>query len=169
MSPNSAPAGADAIVIGEQSNVCVSVRVDPRVWPTPPLPAADQNFSTFFAGEMERLYRGRSGAHAPPASGPGPRFVSNPTGTNPLCREPGRDIHVTITYGPQEDGQPFVFAYRLEQGSAVRSGSATRDIAEEWRSGRLARVHKQQPLQAAISDDMRVRAAFLIRTLARED
>lgn len=156
---------ATAISIGETSNVCVSVRVDQRVWPTPLLPNADQNFSTFFAGELARLYRDQGGAYHLPGREQIPRFLANPDGANPQCRAREQDIELTVRYLPRPDGRPFVVSYRIAQGAKVRADLVSRDIEEDWRSGRLPRIHNTEPLQIAVTNDMRARAAIFIQEL----
>jgi len=159
------------IVIGEQSNVCVSVTVDQRVWPIPKLAETDSGLSGILAAELRQLYERQGGSSFIPNPGPRsgprpePRFSNNNNRSNPICRDAGEDIYVTASYVPRPDGTPFVFNYRIEQGAAVRSGSFSRDIEEEWRSGRLVRIHKQEPLQIAVGNDLRSRAEFLLSQL----
>jgi len=156
------------ITLGEQSNVCVSVHVDQAVWPVPHLPEADQNFSTFFSGEMARVYREQGGSHHLPGRDQIPRFASNPRGTNPRCQDAGQDIQIDISYTARPDGKPFTGTYRIARGDSIRTGTFTRDIEEEWRTGRLERPPLTEPLQIAVTDDMRDRARFFIEFLRRE-
>jgi hypothetical protein len=163
-----APPPAPAIAMDEQSNVCVWVHVDQAVWPTPHLPDADQNFSTFFSGEMARVYREQGGQHHLPGPNQVPRFQADWNDANPFCRDAGRDIAIHLLYAARPDGKPFLGSYRIVRGDSVRTGAFTRDIEEEWRSGRLERPPLSEPLQIAVTDDMRDRARLFIRLLKGE-
>lgn len=150
------------IVIGARSNVCVSVRVDQSVWPRPLLPNARQSFSGFLAGELGRIYRERGGSYHLPGPEQIPRFASNPTGNNPRCQERGEDIYVTVSYGPRDDGRPFVFSYRIEQGATFRTGSFSRDLMTELRTGEPRYLNIDEPISSAFYDDFRARAVMIL-------
>lgn len=159
------------IVMREHSNVCVSVQVDQRVWPIPKTEETDRALSGILASELRRLYeqQGRSSFVPNPGPGPGPRpeprFASDARFDNPICRDVGQDIYIIASYIPRPDGTPFVFNYRIEQGGTVQSGTFSRDIQEEWRTGQLPVWAKTQPLQTAVADDLRDRAPILLEEI----
>lgn len=156
----SAQRPADTIVLRDQSNVCVSLRIDPRLRLTPPTPNADHDSSVAFAGVLGWHDR-RSGSMLLPAPGRYPRIVTNDGGNNPLCEPNADDIHITAAYLLRDDGTPFRFTYRIEQGQVTLSGSAERHIEEEWRTGKRVKLG-YAPLDDAIRDDLseRVRSIY---------
>jgi hypothetical protein len=135
------------------------------VWPTPLLPNADANFSGILFSQMRLLFEAKGGSAFLPGPKRDARFTLDNHGNNPVCSDDGDDIYVIASYTPRPDGTPFTFSYEIRQGGAVRTGSVARDIEEEWRSGRLSRFHKTQPLAMAINDDLRSRAQFLLEQL----
>lgn len=165
--PRSDPreARTETIRILPDSRVCVSVHVDQGAWPTRLLPGADQFFSTFLSGELARVYRERGGSYHLPGRDQTPRFLANPEGTNPQCRRREQDIEISIRYSPRPDGRPFIVSYRIAQRGLTSADVAVRDIEADWRSGRLTRAHHTEPLQIAVTEDMRTRAASLIQDL----
>lgn len=164
-------ATSDAIVVGEQSNVCVSVQVDQAIWPRPLTAETNSSLSGILASELRRLFeeggvsafipnpRARSGPR------PEPRFVANYNGTNPICHDTGEDIYVSAVYSPRPEGGAFVFNYRIEQGAIIRSGSFSRNILDELRTGRIRTSHINEPLQLAVADDLRARATIMFNEI----
>lgn len=151
--------GPERIVLRAESNVCVSMHIDQRIWSVPLSPRADNDFSISFATALDRLHE-EPGTSFLPGPRNLPRFVTQVDGGNPLCEREGQDIYVTVAYVPRDDGTPFRFTYRIEQGHAVISGAVERDIADEWRTGRLARVG-DGPLEDAIVRDFPERARLI--------
>lgn len=164
---------AAAIRLGEQSNVCVAVHVDPRVWPRPVTPETARNLSGDLASELRRLFEQRGGSAFLPgprrSDRPGPwrepRFIADPDRNDPICRDDGEDVLVTASYRPRSDGTPFLFDYRIEQGSAVRSGSAERDIFGEIRRGEVRVLNLDEPVQAVLGNDLRDRAEGILNVI----
>ena len=70
-----------AIVIREQSNVCVSVHVDQQIWPTPLTEDSARNFSGHLMAELRRLYA--KVAARPSFRAGSKRRASSPTSTGP--------------------------------------------------------------------------------------
>lgn len=160
------------IVIGEQSNVCVSVTVDQRVWPRRKKTDTDSGLSGVLASELRQLYEERGGSSFIPEPGPElgprpePRFANDFNRANPICRDTGEDIYVTTSYVLRSDGTPFVFNWRIEQGAVVRTGSADRDIFAEIRAGRIFVLNIDEPVQVAVGEDIRSRAAEILNEIA---
>jgi hypothetical protein len=157
----------EAIVIKERSNICVSVQVNQRVWPTSIIAEINSGLSGVLASGLEQLaeQRGISRFIPYPRDKPGPRpeprFMTDYGRANRSCRDVGEDIYVTVAYLPRPGGTPFVFDYRVQQGAIVRTGSVHRDIEDEWRTGALVRRHKANPIAVAIGDDLMARAPFI--------
>jgi hypothetical protein len=155
-----AQSGQGAIVIREQSNVCVWVHVDQRIWPIPLSENADWNFSGVLAFELGRRYERQGGNLVLRGPNNDPRFAADVNGLNRLCRDDD-DIHIAVRYLPRHDGGAFSAEYRIEQGAAARSGSFTRDIAAELRTGQATAPHWIEPVHAAIASDIRSRAQLI--------
>jgi len=157
---------ADAIVLREKSNVCVSLRIDPRLRLRPPTPDADHDSSMVFAGALDQLHE-ETGTSFLPGPRQHPRIVTNDRGTNPLCERDADDIHIHAAYLLRDDGTPFRFTYRIEQGQATLSGSAERDIEGEWRTGKRVKLG-YAPLDDAIRDDLPERVRSIYSLIKRE-
>jgi len=155
-------ANLDKISILEWSNVCVSVLVDERIWPRPLTTSDRDGFSYGLTNAMRRLHESRGGSSSLPGPDREPRFVASNDYPPPACRDRGEDIFVIATYRPRSDDGPFVMDYRIEQGTAVRSGSFTRDIREELRRGQLPYVSIMEPISSAIYDDIQARAQLIL-------
>ena len=157
------PAESESIVVGEQSNICVSVYVDQRIWPTPLDAETARGFTTGFASEMSRLHVERGRSHYLPHTQSEARFVSNLAGGNPLCRESEADLFVELRYRPRTNGGPFTMDYRIGRAAAVlRTGVVERDVAEELRTGRIVGGPRQRRINNVIYDDIRARAAMIL-------
>jgi hypothetical protein len=152
-----------AIVIREQSNVCVSVHVDQRVWPAPLTEDSARNFSGHLMAELRRLYGQSGGSTVIPGPGQEPRFVTDEHGSNPLCRQ-AEDIRIKVRYRPRREGGPFDADYLIEQGTAVRSRTFSRDLMGEISSGRL-RISNIDTIASPIADDIRSRAETIFREI----
>jgi len=152
---------SETIRIREHSNICISVRVDRRLWTGPPHPSTDADYSGYLLTQLRLLHEEQGGSSTLPGPGRRSRFNNNSGGTNPSCRDVGEDIFVDVSYTPRTDGSPLIFTYRIQQGSVKKSGSVSRDIPDEWRRGVLLRFAKLEPISMAISDDIRIRASFI--------
>lgn len=152
----------EAIVVGEQSNVCVSVRVDQRVWPRPLDADSARNFSGHLMSELRRIYVLRGGSGSLPGTQNEARFVADANGTNPNCRHRDTDVFVDLRYGPRPDGSPFVMEYRVRHGTLVRAGAVERDVAEEVRTGRIPGFHTRRTIETVIVQDMCARAPVIV-------
>ena len=162
----SPPAESERIVVGAQSNVCVSVQVDQRIWPTPLDADSTRNFSGHLMTEVRRLYVERGGSFSLPGRNRLDRFVTNGDGTNPHCQDRQSDVFIDVRYGPRHDGTPFVIDYRIAGGSAVRSGRIEIDVAEEIRAGRIRGYSQRRTNVVIIGEDMWRRATMIADQLA---
>jgi hypothetical protein len=160
-----------AIVIKEQSNVCVSVRVDPRFLPPQRSTGTNREWalSGVLASAMARLYERQGGSLILPGGAPGgnldPRFVANMAegdAGSRLCDRRGDDIFLTVRYLPRPDGSPFRTEYRVEQGHRVRTGVLPRSPEIEARARRMTTSSPGQDSFYAIALDVRARADALI-------
>jgi hypothetical protein len=157
-----ARAPAPRIVVGAQSNVCVSIRVDQRVWPRPLDAETERNLSGGLMSELRALFEQRGGVDRIP--GTDERFGTD-TGTNPFCRDAGTDVFVELRYRPRADGTPFVADYRVWRGAAVRAGSAESDVAEEIRSGRIPGYTQRRTLATVMGNHMAAQAPIIMDML----
>ena len=157
----SPPAESERIVVGAQSNVCVSVQVDQRIWPTPLDADADRGFSGVLTSALERLHQDRGGSYSLPGTSTA-RYFADANGTNPYCQDRDSDVFVEVRYGPLPDGGPFVMEYRIRRGAAIRTSSVRRDLAEELRTGLIVEfANRAHPFVRAIYDDIRARAPMI--------
>lgn len=154
---------SDEIVIGERSNICVSVSVDQRIWPRPKTAETDAALSGILASELNVLL-GRRGVsshitnpHDRPGPRPEPRFVGSFNFVDPLCAD-AEDVRVTAAYEPRHDGSPFLFRYRIEQGQTFQIGTVDFDVAEEIRMNRIRGYSQRRTNSIIISEDIRSRA-----------
>jgi len=163
---------ASQISIRAQSNICVSVRVDPRLLPLRQDTGTNREsaLSNVLAFELGRLYERQGGSLVLPGAAPGrnpnPRFVGTVVGheRNRSCDPQSDDVFVTIHYRPRADGGAFVASFRIQQHRSVRSGTFSRDLAAELRAGRALGPHPN-PLAYAIAMDVRARAPMLFSRL----
>jgi hypothetical protein len=165
---NQGPA-REAIAIDDQSNVCVSVHVDQRIWPRPLDADSARNFSGILISALRRATEPRGLSSL--LSGPRrhPRFVANPDGSNPLCREPEQDVFVDVRYLPRAEGGPYAVEYRIRRGGTLRTGHFTRDLAREIRTGALPSLSITEPVSEAIYEDIRERGSAISRYFAYEN
>ena len=150
-----------AIVIGEQTNVCVWVHVDQRIWPITLSENADWGFSGVLAFELGRHYERQGGSLVLRGPNNDPRFTADVNGLNRLCRD-ADDVHISVRYLPRPEGGAFSGEYRIDQGSAVRTGSFSRDLIAEERAGQITSPHPGQAVPYAIALDIRARAGPLL-------
>ncbi|HEY0413686.1 MAG TPA: hypothetical protein VGD66_11130 [Allosphingosinicella sp.] len=157
--PSSARGG---IPVGPQSNVCVAVHVDQRIWPRPLDIDSARNFSGHLMTEIRRLYEQRGGSDNLPNTQNEARFVSEGLRANPSCQDRKTDVFIDVRYEPRPDGAPFLMSYRITRGSNGRSGRIDVNVAEEIRAGRMRGFNQRRTIESVIFEDMWVRA----RTIA---
>jgi hypothetical protein len=148
------------------SNLCVSLGVDQGIWPIEKAASADADFSLQLARALGALHQ-TAGSTLPREVNDRPRIVLNHRGDNPLCVRDEDDIHITAAYLPRANGKPFRFSFRIDQGHNTVSGVIDRDIEDEWRSGKLARIGRAS-LEDEISRDINERARFLYYTIIKK-
>lgn len=153
------------IVIGEQSNVCVAVHVDQRIWPEPLAPDSAQIFSGSLMAELRNLYKQRGGPTSLPGESRDDRFVANESGLSPDCQNREADVFVLARYAPRADGTAFAFDYRIERGKATRSGRTEVDVAAEIRAGRIRGFTQRRTMTAVIYEDLLSRAPIILDQL----
>lgn len=165
---NEAAAQADRILIGEQSNVYVTVHVDQRIWPLPLAPDSARIFSGSLMAELRKLYEQRGGSIRFPNSRDH-RFTTNESGTNPDCQDREADVYVVAYYGPRADGTAFIFNYRIERGAMTRAGRFEVDVAAEIRAGRIRGFHQRRTMTQVIYEDLLLsRAPMIVDQLTSE-
>lgn len=150
-SPDSGPA---AIRIGENSNVCVSVHVDQRLWPRPLAPDSARIFSGDLMSELRRRYQSRGGSDNLPGTHNEARFVTDENASNPACRDRGVDVFVEMRLDLRADGTPLQIDYRVARGTGTRSGRFDVDLAEEMRAGRVQPFSTRRPLELIIREEI---------------
>jgi hypothetical protein len=144
------------------SNVCVAVQVDQRVYPIAITDRHRFGFSATLAGVMSQLAVKRGFSHS--LSSDEARFVVNTSGQAPNCQD-AADVHVTLRYFPRSDGGRFRVEYEIRQGRALVKGKAERQIELELRSGKLPYSHIESPYASALSYDIMERARMLLDAL----
>lgn len=155
------PEATAGIVIGEQSNVCVTVHVDQSLWPQPLGPDSAQIFSGSLMAELRNSYERRGGSIRFQNSRKH-RFVTNESGTHSDCQDRETDVFVVAHYGPRRDGTPFVFEYRIGRGSVTRSDRIEVDVAAEIRAGRIRGFTQRRTMTQVIYEDMLLSRAPVI-------
>jgi hypothetical protein len=164
--PPPSPAPTDLIAVGAQSNVCVSVHVDQRIWPRPLDADSARIFSGSLMSEVRRIYEQRGGSNNMPGTQNQARFFTNESGTNPFCQDRQTDVFVDMRYGPRRDGTPFVIDYRISRGTALRAGRVELDVAEEMRAGRIRGFSQRRTMRGIIWEDIVSRAPMIVDQLA---
>jgi len=164
-----ARSAAPAIVIGAQSNVCVSVHVDQSIWPRPLSADSARSLSGHLTTALWRLYLQRGGSGSLPGTRNEARFVADANGTNPYCRNRDTDVFVDLRYRPRPDGTPFVMEYRIGRGTLVRTDTIERNIAEEVRTGRIPGFHTRRTVATIIVEDIRGRAPMIVDQMLAEN
>ena len=159
--PPQGTAGQPRIVIGEQSNVCVTVHVDQRVWPRPLAPDSAQIFSGSLMAELRNLYERRGGSIRFPNSSDH-RFVTNEHRGHADCQDRETDVFVVAHYGPRADGTAFIFDYRVERGAMTRAGQFEVDVAAEIRAGRIRGFNQRRTMTHVIYEDLLLARAPMI-------
>jgi hypothetical protein len=166
--PVRGPAGhrtAPAVAVAEQSNICVSVEVDQRLWSAPDDALFYRNFSGHLMSELRRLYERRGGSVHLPGTQNQARFVTNANWTNPLCQDRSTDVLIDVRYGPRGDGTPFTMQYRVARGEIVRSGRIELDLAEEIRAGRIRGYSQRRTNIVILAEDVRQQAPSLVNLI----
>jgi hypothetical protein len=158
-------AGDKPIIIDEDSNVCVSVHVDQRIWPRPFDDETARNLSGSLASELRRPYLAMGGSYAVHNSNPAERFVTNWHGTMPTCQDRDTDIWIDVQYQPRADGKPFIFEYRITKGQVQREGRVDVNVAEEIRAGHMRGYDQRRTDEVIISQDIPQRATMLFDLL----
>lgn len=152
-----ADAAPERITIRSDTNVCIMARIDPRIWPSL-VEEGNASLGGIMASQLRRLFEDSGGAKPLPGARNEPRFANNRLGTNPLCQDIGTDIFITAEYLSRDDGTPFIFRYRVQQGEIVRTGTGSRDLLAEIRSGEVPSSSITEPIKPAIANDIRRRA-----------
>jgi hypothetical protein len=96
------------IVVDEQSNICVSARIDRRLWGHPNDAQYFGNFSGHVMSELRRDYEQRGGSPYIPGTHNEARFLTNDNGANPKCQDRQVDVLVNVYYGARADGTPYL-------------------------------------------------------------
>lgn len=153
------------IAIREDSNVCVSVHVDQRIWPRPLNDEVARTLSGGLAVELRRRYIATGGSYAVPNSNPAERFVTNPYGQIASCEDRNTDILIDAQYRPRADGTPFIFEYRITQGEVQRQGTYEVNVPEEIQAGRIRDYNERRTNQAIIGEDLLHRAPWFFEQI----
>ena len=154
----------DAVVVDAQSNICVSVHVDQRIWPHPLAPDSAQIFSGSLMAELRNLYERRGGSIRFPNSRHH-RFMTNESGANSECQDRETDVFVAAYYGPRADGTAFVLDYRFGRGSRTRAGRIEIDVAAGIRAGHIQGFTERRTMTAVIYEDLLSRAPMILDQL----
>lgn len=150
--------------VGENSNVCISVGVDRRLWSNTATLDTDRNLSGILGTQIRDLTAQR-GITSSLSIDQSPRFVAELGGRNPACSDPD-DTHVNVRYSMRH-GRPFDVEWSIHQQQASLHERVFRDVEAEWRSGERQRLANSNPLQDAIIQDLRGRAGEISSHLHR--
>ena len=156
------------VVVGENSHVCVSVRVDQKIWPRPVNPELYGNLSGVLLVELRRLYEADGGSDDVEGSRLPSRFVVDSSGTHPSCEDIEATVMIDLHYLERTNGAPFILAYSVSRGAARREGSVDVDVAEEIRTGRIQGYNQRRSDSIIIGEDIRSRAPMIYTLLATE-
>lgn len=153
------------IIVGDKSNVCVSVHVDQRIWPRKLDSDSPQSFSESLMSSLRKLYLNSGGTFSVPGSLPPDRFITNIDGNTPSCQDFGIDVLIELRYRQRANGKPFVVDYTVSRGAARRQGSIDVNVAEEIRAGRLQGYNERRTDANIIVQDMLERALMIFKFL----
>lgn len=159
---------AGRIVVSPQSNVCVSVQADQRIWPRPIDAEVARALSGNLMSGIRRLYEQRGGSLRIPGTHNEARFVTNVRGASPDCKDHGTDVFVEMRYEPRIDGKPFLLRYWITRGAAVRHDSIDVDVREEIQSGRIKGYSQRRTNAVIIGEDTRSRAQAIVDQLTTD-
>lgn len=161
------------IAIGPQSNVCISVSVDQSIWPISVTRDSMNGLGNILYSRLRVLYAEENKSYLIPRLRPGrnthyeQRFVVDNDGRSPSCQDTEEDVFIALYYLPLANGQPFSVRYTARKGPVFLSGAAVRFVKDEWRSGALPYLAKMNPLQMAITEDIRSRADTIYSLINR--
>lgn len=154
--------GVQRVQASENSNICVSMRVDQNLWPVPLAENSDQRFSNAFSSRLATTHANAGGQLTFGKGDIEPRFISDHNREDPRCRDVHDDILISLEYSGRNDGTVFVSRYLIQQDGVEVSSQDDRNIAEELRNGTLQRYQNVDPVQRAIIDDIDNKAIIIL-------